>query len=207
MTPHRIDSLKEHVVHLQDLTKSLPKGSPAHTFAESQLEAATRELDAALNLPRQKATEGPKEARREQNNPCETLAMHLSQAGLPPPEREVRFLPARRWRFDLAWPDRKLAVEVHGGVYTNGRHTRGKGFTRDREKMNEALLLGWRVLEVTSEQVQSGQALTWIEKALEVASQVIDMEKKIREQGSVIECMKAVIEGTIGPTRKEQPDG
>lgn len=59
----------------------------------------------------------------------------------------------RRWRFDLAWPDSRCAVEVHGGVHTGGRHTRGVGYTGDREKTNAAVLLGWRVLELTTAQL------------------------------------------------------
>jgi len=45
-----------------------------------------------------------------------TLAMHIRVNGLPEPEREYRFHPRRKWRFDAAWPDAKLAVEVEGGA-------------------------------------------------------------------------------------------
>lgn len=68
---------------------------------------------------------------------------------LPEPEREYRFDPVRRWRFDFAWPDVRVALEVEGGVYSHGRHTRGSGFTRDVEKYNMAVMLGWAVLRVT----------------------------------------------------------
>ena len=40
----------------------------------------------------------------------------------------------RNWRCDFAWPDRRLIVEVEGGVYSQGRHTRPSGFTKDLEK-------------------------------------------------------------------------
>lgn len=86
--------------------------------------------------------------------------------GIDPPEQEVRFHETRKWRFDLAWPDRKVAVEVNGGVFTNGRHTRGKGYTEDREKINEAQLHGWLVLEVTPKHISKGVALQWLERAL-----------------------------------------
>lgn len=52
----------------------------------------------------------------------------------------------RRWRFDFAWPDRMLAVEIDGGAFSGGRHTRGAGFSEDCRKLNAATLLGWRVL-------------------------------------------------------------
>lgn len=69
--------------------------------------------------------------------------------GLPPYHREYRFHDTRRWRFDFAWPERNVAVEIEGGVWTRGRHTRGKGFENDCEKYNAAVLLGWRVLRFT----------------------------------------------------------
>lgn len=68
--------------------------------------------------------------------------------GLPRPEVEVRFHPDRKWRFDYAWPKQKVALEVEGGVWTGGRHTRGAGFVEDMEKYNAATRLGWRVLRV-----------------------------------------------------------
>jgi len=53
------------------------------------------------------------------------------------------------WRFDFALPEDCImaAVEIHGGEWSSGRHVTGSGFSGDREKMNAALLLGWRVLE------------------------------------------------------------
>ena len=48
-----------------------------------------------------------------------------------------------------------------------GRHTRGEGFTTDREKMNEAALLGWTVIEVTPEHIKSGQLREWLTKAFQ----------------------------------------
>ena len=65
-------------------------------------------------------------------------------------ELEHRFHPERKWRFDLAWPEIMLAVEVHGG---SGRHMSFTGFRRDREKMNTAQTMGWTVLEVLGPQI------------------------------------------------------
>jgi very-short-patch-repair endonuclease len=79
-------------------------------------------------------------------------------------EFELKFHHARRWMFDFAWPQHMLAVEVHGGVFQQGRHVRGTGFRDDREKMNEATILGWRVLEFTTCQVESGYALGALER-------------------------------------------
>jgi very-short-patch-repair endonuclease len=84
---------------------------------------------------------------------------------LPTPQREYRFHETRRWRFDFAWPDKKVAVEVQGGVYTGGAHVRGPQYTKDREKMNTAQLDGWIVLEVTTTHINNHDAIGWIEKA------------------------------------------
>lgn len=70
---------------------------------------------------------------------------------LPEPVQEHRFHPPRRWRFDLAYPDLKIAVELEGGIWTMGRHTRGSGFVKDTEKYNQAVLDGWRVLRYTTQ--------------------------------------------------------
>lgn len=94
------------------------------------------------------------------------LERRLAAAGLPAPEREYRFHRVRQWRFDFAWPDRQVAVEVDGGAYSGGRHTRGAGFERDLEKMNAAALAGWRVVRVTGGMVRSGYALRTITEAL-----------------------------------------
>ena len=94
------------------------------------------------------------------------LVLQIRAVGLPRPVEEFRFHPTRKWRFDLAWPDRKLAVEIEGGAWSHGRHTRGKGFTRDCEKYAEALCLGWRVLRVTTGMVNDGTALGYVERLL-----------------------------------------
>jgi len=103
----------------------------------------------------------------------EMLAFQLKAVNLPEPTREYRLTNKRRWRFDFAWLPQKLLVEVHGGTGTlvQGRHVRGKhvspeGFEQDREKVNTAVLLGFKVLEMTGRQVKSGKALEWIEKGL-----------------------------------------
>jgi very-short-patch-repair endonuclease len=87
-------------------------------------------------------------------------------AGLPRPVTEFKFHPSRRWRFDYCWPDRSFAVEVDGAVFVQGRHTRGVGVERDNEKFAEALIAGWKVLRVSTNQVKDGRALGWIERLL-----------------------------------------
>lgn len=94
------------------------------------------------------------------------LLAQIERLGLPTPVLEHRFLLHRRYRFDFAWPDRKLAVEVEGGTWVDGRHSRGAGFEADCEKYALAVLAGWRVIRATTGQVRNGKALKWIEAAL-----------------------------------------
>ncbi len=84
--------------------------------------------------------------------------------GLPKPVGEYLFHPTRKWRLDYAWPDAKVALEVHGATYKGGRHVTGKGFANDREKMNEAQLAGWIVIECTTDNI--GRIRDWLERAL-----------------------------------------
>jgi len=55
---------------------------------------------------------------------------------------------------------------VEGGIWTGGRHTRGKGFIHDMEKYNAATVLGYQVLRFSTEQVKSGLAVRQIERLL-----------------------------------------
>lgn len=81
-------------------------------------------------------------------------------------QREYKFHAERRWRLDLYSAKHRLGVELHGGVYSAGRHTRGEGFTKDREKMNAACEFGIRVLEYTPKEIADGSALAQIERMI-----------------------------------------
>ena len=90
----------------------------------------------------------------------------LAQKYQVPYELEYRFHPTRRWRFDAAFPTLKVAAEIDGGAWTQGRHTRGRGFISDQEKTNEAQLLGWQVYRFVPADVKSGKFLDVMNKAL-----------------------------------------
>lgn len=77
---------------------------------------------------------------------------------------EYKFCKTRKWRFDYANFDLKVAVEVEGGAYTNGRHTRGKGFINDMEKYNKAVELGWVVLRYTPDQMYKDETYKQIKR-------------------------------------------
>lgn len=76
--------------------------------------------------------------------------------GLPMPEPEYRFDSKRRWRMDWAWPKHLVALEIEGGVFTRGRHTRPMGFLKDMEKYNRAVELGYRIFRCTPTTVHIG---------------------------------------------------
>jgi len=72
-------------------------------------------------------------------------------------QREYRFCPGRQWRFDFAFPEAKLAVEIDGGQWAphGGRHNRDS----DRAKLNAAAVRGWRVLRYSGTMLQDPEAV------------------------------------------------
>ena len=95
------------------------------------------------------------------------LALQIRALGLPEPVREYRAIKGRKFRFDFAFIDAKLLIEVNGGTYTKGAHSTGQGIARDYEKANLATLDGWRVLMFDGKAVKNGEAVETIRKALE----------------------------------------
>lgn len=90
--------------------------------------------------------------------------------GLPEPIPEYRFDPQRKWRLDWAFnPDgNRVGLEVQGGTFIQGRHSRGPALLKEYEKLRRLAALGWRVLFCTPQQFASGEilpdlceAMTW----------------------------------------------
>ena len=90
------------------------------------------------------------------------LVTHL----FPGAKTEYRFHPVRRWKMDFAWPDRMVALEIEGGIYTQGRHTRGKGYENDCIKYSTAAVMGWCVIRSTYDMLADGTAFTLLEQAM-----------------------------------------
>lgn len=86
-----------------------------------------------------------RKAQAPEFNPLTVRALYAS-FGIPDFESEYVFHPTRKWRFDIAWPKFRLALEVEGGLFVRGRHSRGAGILKDFEKYNAATVLGWRIL-------------------------------------------------------------
>lgn len=70
-------------------------------------------------------------------------------------EQEFKFLNNRKFRFDFACLDKKIAIEIEGATWTKGRHTRGAGYSNDCEKYNLAQLNGWQVFRFTSDMLRN----------------------------------------------------
>ncbi len=81
---------------------------------------------------------------------------------IPTPEAEYKFHLTRKWRFDYAWPLYSVAVEIEGGIWVSGRHTRSGGFIKDMEKYNEATRLGWKVFRFTPTELKKGVAQSYM---------------------------------------------
>lgn len=79
--------------------------------------------------------------------------------------KELRFAPPRLWRFDYAIPSVKIALEVEGGVWTRGRHTRPQGFLGDIEKYNAAVVAGWIVLRTVPNELFTTKTLNLLQAA------------------------------------------
>ena len=105
-------------------------------------------------------------ARRPQPDLEGALVTQLGEAGILGHEREYRFHPTRRWRFDFAWPTKMVACEVEGGLYIRGRHNTAKGMLADMEKYNTAATMGWTVLRVGGDHIKSEEAVEWIAATL-----------------------------------------
>jgi len=85
---------------------------------------------------------------------------------VPVPEYKFALTHGRQWRFDWAWPQQRVALEVEGGQYQIGRHQRPAGFVEDMQKYNRAALDGWLVLRVIPKQLTSPDTLDMVRAAL-----------------------------------------
>lgn len=96
------------------------------------------------------------------------LMQQMMTEKVPLPEHNYRFHDSRKWQFDFAWPDLKLAIEAEGGTYSKGRHVRHQGYADDCEKYNAALDLGWRVYRYTCDQISAGMAIDKIKELVRI---------------------------------------
>jgi very-short-patch-repair endonuclease len=91
----------------------------------------------------------------------------LAQAGIPAPVAEFRFHPIRKWRMDFAWPEHKVFLEIDGGIWISGRHTRAPAMLKSWEKENAAAVQGWRVLRCQPKDCTMPETINAIKAALD----------------------------------------
>jgi len=90
--------------------------------------------------------------------------------GLPRPVAEHRFHPVRQWRMDFAWSEHRVYLEINGGIWTNGRHSRGAAMLLEWEKINTASGLGWRQLLCQPKDLMTTATADFIRAALNFKS-------------------------------------
>src|ERR1019366_1704186 len=127
------------------LARSLPGLYPCHVASDAGgQQAPYRQKPESMNL--------------------NTLMLTESTGHKPTPE--FRFDPKRRWRFDYAWPDFKVALEVQGGIFIQGRHSRGAALLKEWEKLNRAAELGWRILYCQPDNLLKTATLAQLKRTL-----------------------------------------
>ncbi|PRY10305.1 hypothetical protein CLV24_11433 [Pontibacter ummariensis] len=136
---------KTEVISVEEARILLANGTKAKVKVKRKKSEADRQLEEALQQHRIK---------------------ELNKATGEEVVAEHRFHPEREWRFDFYLPQSRVAIEVEGGVWTQGRHTRGKGYIGDMEKYNSAQTMGIKVLRFTPDQLLKPKALKVIRQAL-----------------------------------------
>ena len=101
---------------------------------------------------------------------CTDLFQRYLMSEMPGVEvvKEYMFHYTRKWRFDYAIPELKVAIEIDGGVWDYGRHNRPQGYINDMEKLNNAISLGWYVLRFTTYDRMTNATLSLIKKTVEL---------------------------------------
>ena len=85
---------------------------------------------------------------------------------IPRPEREFRFHPVRKFKFDYAFKEYKVALELEGGVFTKQAHGSVTGVLRDIEKYSLAASLGWRIVRCIPSKLNTSKTIQLIKDAL-----------------------------------------
>lgn len=111
---------------------------------------------------------------RDAEKTAKALCDYCASRGFALPVREHSFCMHRDWRFDYAWPDFRIALELEGGTFAGGRHSTGAGMRADMEKYNEAALRGWLVLRCETSKARSARVLGWIWRAMNARKEGAD---------------------------------
>lgn len=128
----------------------------SYSIAEYKKMVKTTRQKGRSKRPKVKGEKVPNEFEAKLAGELKTLKIEF--------EQEFEFHPKRKWRADFHLVGKKILVEVEGGIWSGGRHTRGKGYIGDMEKYNAATMMGFQVIRFSTDQVKSGHAIQQIEK-------------------------------------------
>lgn len=151
---------------LEELRKSLPPERFKELYDRYRREIERGAAEASFPQRLEDAEVRARKTKLEVENQAFKIA--VLRLGVGPVLREHRFHPTRRWRFDYALTDYKVAIEIEGGIFgrdrqkpcptchqtLKGRHNTIVGMLNDMDKYNTATALGWRVLRFTREQMK-----------------------------------------------------
>lgn len=95
------------------------------------------------------------------------VVQYFRSQGIPEPVFEHKFCDDRKWRFDVAFVEHRVAVEIDGGIWIGGGHNRGAQIKKTWEKENEAQIMGWKILKCEPEDLCLVSTTDMIKRALE----------------------------------------
>lgn len=118
-----------------------------------------------------KLSKEQKQAKAEANKKAkaliqETFFLLLDQVDISRPHPEYIFHRERLWRCDYCWIEQKIILEVEGGIFIQGRHSRGAGMKADFTKYNEAAIYGYRILKVIPSELCSFNTINLLRRIL-----------------------------------------
>lgn len=130
----------------------------------------TRKSRRARPSAKEQLAKAKAEARRDRNEARDRAFLALlDEHGIERPVTEHRFDAVRKFRMDFAWPERKVYLEVQGGIWKRGKsgHSSGTGIRRDMTKITLATTHGWRPILAEPEELKTEALIETIRKALE----------------------------------------
>lgn len=80
-------------------------------------------------------------------------------------ERQAKVIQGRKFAYDFCLPKQRVLIEIQGGTFSGGRHTRGNGYSADCEKLRLATFDNWRILWYDSKSINTEE----IERLVEYA--------------------------------------
>lgn len=111
----------------------------------------------------------------------DTFAFQLHACGIDDYEREYMAIPGRRYRFDFAFVPERVLVEIQGGVWNGGAHGRPTGITRDMNKLNQAQIHGWKVLQFDTKMVKQLDE-DGLSEAVKITKEILTNQSNKQEQ-------------------------